>query len=137
MMSNRTSETPVRYRGWLPSETGDLAAFAGRDGVFGRAAGARTARLDFDERQHAGAPRDDVDLAATDTLVDGDDAVGLLLEVHRRQALGRPAEFVRVCRHEGLPSCRTPRRVVDARMGTLTTLARRRSAMKGRDKGRR
>ena len=94
-------------------KTGDLAALAGRDGVFGRTAGARAARLDFDEGQHGAAPRDDVELAAADALVDGDDAVRLLLEVRRppgarprgRSRAGLPARrtslLVRTCRSPG------------------------------------
>jgi hypothetical protein len=77
-------------------EPGDLAALAERDGVFGGAAGAGAARLDFDERKDCPATGDDVDLAAAHALVDRDDAVSLLLKVDGREALGRPAEVVRI-----------------------------------------
>ena len=57
MMSKRTSDTPARARGGCQPELGEarhLAALARRDGVFGRAARARAARLDLDEGQDAG-----------------------------------------------------------------------------------
>ena len=63
----------------------------------------RAARLDLDEGQHGPASRDDVDLAAADALVDRDDAVGLLLKVADREALGRAAELVGVWLHAGPP----------------------------------
>jgi len=62
-------------------ETHDLQSLADGHRVFGRAAATAAARLDLDERQNPPLAGNDVDLAAPDTLVGGDDVVVASLQI--------------------------------------------------------
>src|SRR5450756_1143641 len=62
-------------------KTGDLAPFGCADGVFGRAARVRAARLDLDEGEHGAAARNDVELAAADTDVAPQKAPAVMDEI--------------------------------------------------------
>src|SRR5665647_235384 len=73
-------------------ETGDLAPFERADGVFGRAARVRAARLDLDEGEHGAAACDDVELAAADTDVAPQKAPAVMHEIAGRGLFGRAPE---------------------------------------------
>jgi hypothetical protein len=84
-----------------PGIAGDPQARGARDAAaFGLADGAGgvvdvAARLDFDKRHRAAAPRDNVDLAAIHAVAALDDAVALADQERRGEKLGAQAEEMR------------------------------------------
>ena len=98
-MSKRTSLTPRRAHGRTASHSSARRATWRRlravHGVFGRAAGARAARLDLDEGEHGAAAGDDVELAAADAHVAPEEAPAVADEVAGGRGLfGGAAELL-------------------------------------------